>query len=202
MNWRVLLILLLPLMVKGQVPQAGNVGPQPSAYSRHLLTLPNMSQWQGELNVNPNGQLVPGTNITFQVGSGFTVINATGGGTNTNTLPLFTSTNATLAGGMILVQPHGLGVVPSILRAVLVCVTNNLNMTNGVEYDCAYAAAWNGTVSAPYYQPVFGVFADATNVYVNQAATVSGIVINNYGNVGNGNPITPGDWRVKVYARP
>lgn len=188
------------------VPSPGNVGLQPSAFSRHLLTLPNQSQWQTELGVNPNGNvLVAGTNVTLVSGSGFTQINASGGGTNTNTLALFTSTNANVneSGGLIIQQAHGFTNVPTILRVVLVCQHAELNMIPGQELDCASGAYLFGTAS---YLPAFSVFADSTNVYVNEGVASGGlggaVVINNKLQTGVGNPITPTDWTVKVYARP
>jgi hypothetical protein len=96
MNWRVLIILLLPFLGFSQVnPIAGNAGLQPSAYSRQLLTLPNQQQWQAMLGVNPNGtKLIAGTNITLQSGSGGTIINSI-------------ATNTTILTNLVTVQTSG-----------------------------------------------------------------------------------------------
>jgi hypothetical protein len=199
MKWGILALLLLPCVGLGQpYPSPGNVGSQPSDFSRHLLTLPNEQQWQGVLGINPNGKLVAGSNVNLQAGSGFTIINAVAG-TNTNALALFISTNGNLAhNATIIQQAHGFTNTPSIVEGVLVCITNDNNFVVGQEFNCAYALGYNS--GGALLGPAFNTIADGTNVYLIQSGAfqVEMVTPSSFAF----SPITLTNWQAKVYARP
>ena len=90
---------------------------------------------------------------------------------------------------------HGLGVVPTSVRAVLVCIVSNLGYTVGEEVDClgAMVSSVNGGA--------YNVSADATNVSVMQANTATPYLINKTTPAGPV-AITAADWNIKIYANP
>jgi hypothetical protein len=114
--------------------------------------------------------------------------------------PSFESGLLSPAAGVIFAGPHGLGVVPSRVRAVTVATTFDLNMAFpvGTETDIT---SWfdSGSIS-----PEFALSADATNIYLSSLLFVSGPGESNCqtqniaGNLGN--PASINNFRLKVYA--
>jgi hypothetical protein len=88
---------LCSFCVRGQV-SPGNVGPQPSAYSRRLLAFPNAQAWQQELVTPVTTVYAPGTNVTFSLMNGQTFINASGG---SNSLSAYVSNNVVYSFGSL-----------------------------------------------------------------------------------------------------
>ncbi len=88
----------------------------------------------------------------------------------------------------VLTRPHGLGFVPTKVRAVLVNVTGNQGYTTGQQLEIAGASGTAG----------FQVSSDATNIYVAQTNSNTPSIIPAAG--GGASAITAADWNILIYA--
>lgn len=121
----------------------------------------------------------------------------------TNSLQLslahFTSTNnlAVPTNDVVWTNAHGLGVVPEIVRAVLVCSNANLSYAPGMELNLNNIVFANAT-------QVANVSADSTNVYITIQGTTNGNWLARALTPANNSyaAITRTNWGIKIRARP
>ena len=110
---------------------------------------------------------------------------------------------ATIAVNVATTHAHGLGAVPSIARAVLVCGTTDLGYATNDEVDMASASCESIDASALHLQkyPVGALYCDATNVTFLTASSFGNSI--RLPTVGTGvyASIDLTKWKVKVYAR-
>jgi hypothetical protein len=74
----------------------------------------------------------------------------------------FQSAQQTISNAGALTVPHGLGVKPSLVRAILVCTTADGGYSVGDEYDLGVAQSWDAGTAQ---QKGMGMWSDATNIY-------------------------------------
>ena len=104
--------------------------------------------------------------------------------------------------GLALTIAHGLGAIPQIVRAVLVCTATDLGWAEGDEVDIFSATAdlqGSGTYE-DNDMAAFTVGADATNITIAEAQYSQGIQLCNKTGGVMGNAITPAKWGIRVYA--
>jgi hypothetical protein len=127
-----------------------------------------------------------GTNMGLAVSSAFDIQ------TNTVTLRQFTSAEVEIAAaGTLLSTNHGMGFLPTWVRAVLVCKTNDLSWTAGDEV---------GVEGVYNFGTPFTIKVNATSLvaYGNAGFNSHSMIPSD----GNGVNITSVRWRLKVYMRP
>lgn len=134
-------------------------------------------------------------------GTGIGVSPVGGTGAVTVSAVLFTSALFTLNQGAWSAA-HGLGTTPSWKTAVLVCVSNDAQSGFVVGQEVEFTDWFDGSAS----NNAFGVWADATNVYVSCSKSPPlgneiDIVVSLPAG-GNDNPTSFNNWRLKMYARP
>lgn len=111
----------------------------------------------------------------------------------------FVSTNAIIpSNGSQVIIPHLLGVTPKFVRAVLVCITNDVATTykTNQEYDINQVCQQVGN-----FVHEFTVYDDATNVYVTRASTGSVNLATPAGAAYVAVTAVP-NFRIKIYASP
>ena len=173
--------------------------PIPGAFS-NAVTLPANALGWGATNVA--GSNVPMSGLLL--GPEFTVkpvTNATQSATNTGpglATRYFTSTEVTMPTlpGLTLYQAHNLGYQPTRVRGVLVCKTAELNYMPGDELELAEVSLISST-----FWTAFTCGASVTNVWAVRSDIEGGakayVPDRNSGIV---TAITPGNWRLKMYA--
>lgn len=123
---------------------------------------------KGAVTVNASGgggggvtSIIAGSGITVSGATGDVTVTATGTGTN------FKSSDIVI--GQVLTQwtvAHGLGVVPSKVRCVVKCISNDATsgLVSGQEVDVKdWVLATGG--------PLFSVVSDGTNIQINSVNT-------------------------------
>lgn len=110
----------------------------------------------------------------------------------------YTSSNQALPGNAgVVTLAHSLGDQPRFVRWVLVCTTTDLGYAVDDEVDL-----WAADQNSPQGRPAFNTVANATNLICQQASLDSDtiLLLRRDGSVGDSAAITPGSWRLKVYA--
>lgn len=118
----------------------------------------------------------------------------------------FASTAFVLNQSSVIINvPHGLGVVPSKVRGVLVCnfAGGDAGYGQGQEVDVNQFSVLRSVTAVPSWQPCFTTYVDISNVYMVESqitgATLVGISVN-HATTGTSTTITPGYWLAKIYA--
>jgi hypothetical protein len=111
-----------------------------------------------------------------------------------NGIGQFATAETAIATGTPINAAHGLGVTPSMVRFVLRCKTAELGYLVGDEVDVGVFWFQSGGFSYPGYAPG----ANATNIFVSCAQTVTGVMRKDTQVPGN---ITAANWKIVGYAR-
>jgi len=114
----------------------------------------------------------------------------------------FTSSLITLTAAAVSTQAHGLTATPTRVRGVIVCQSAELGYSIGDEVAIStiivrYAA------TNPYAFPLGAMMANATNiVFQFNLNFADGIFINRLSaTAGTSTALTPGSWKLKIYAK-
>jgi hypothetical protein len=169
-----------------------------------------------QVNVSSNILNIVSDTLTLNVTSNYIIIGTTNDaarmvpfptgwsydGTNLTTATTkFTTAQFALSTGQTSTNAHGLGVTPTFVRGVLLCVVNDANTgyttTDGeIDLNCAMA-------TADYYN-AYQVRADATNVYVQRHSEGELFLFKKSApNAGKPTQVTSeANFRIKVYCAP
>lgn len=107
----------------------------------------------------------------------------------------YASAEQTITLGGSLTLAHGLASTPRVVMAYLRCATAELGYAVNQETQCMAASSSAAASGAGSH--ILALVPDATNINVRFPATA--ITIGNY-TTGAASGITPGNWRLKVYA--